>query len=263
MVWRMEHDQYLDLLADETARLVRVAATAPADATVPSCPQWRTPDLLWHLAEVQYFWSRIAGGVQDPEDVPDLARPGDDTVLPQVLEEQTLALLHPLRHRAPDEWCWSWNDDGEYIGWVARRQAHEALIHRVDAELVAGVPVVEPDAILAVDGVDELLREFLDGVPEWGTFTADGRSARIVAEDTAHTWSLRFGRFTGTSPNTGRTFDEDALQVVADEPTADLTVTGRAWDLDRWLWGRGEAEVLRIDGDADLATRLRAIASIE
>ena len=26
---------------------------------MPSCPDWNADDLLWHLAEVQWFWATI------------------------------------------------------------------------------------------------------------------------------------------------------------------------------------------------------------
>ncbi|MFA9444945.1 maleylpyruvate isomerase family mycothiol-dependent enzyme [Egicoccus sp. AB-alg6-2] len=258
----MDHDDYLDVLADETARFARIATTAPMSASVPSCPEWTTADLLWHLAEVQYFWARIAGEVADPEQVPDLARPADEHLM-AVLEEQTLSLLHALRSRRPEEWCWSWDERGESIGWVARRQAHEALIHRVDAELVAGTEVGGCPAPLAADGVDEMLRVFLDGVPSWGSFDPDDRTARLVASDTGDIWSVVFGRFRGTSPHSGTTYDDDALTVVEDRADAEATVTGSAWDLDRWLWGRVDASGLTVEGDRALADRLRKLASIE
>jgi uncharacterized protein (TIGR03083 family) len=257
----LPHDAYLDVLEVESARFARAAAGAPADRTVPTCPDWRPADLLWHLAEVQYFWSRIAGG-QDVEEVPDLARPRDE-YLQALFEEQTLALLDALRRRAPSETCWSWSPVGETIGWVARRQAHEALIHRVDAELVAGIEVTGPDPRLATDGVDEMVRIFLDGLPDWARFRPDDRTALLVADDTDAAWTLAFGRFTGTSPNTGRTYD-DATVVVRDAVTTpDVTITGPAWDLDRWLWGRGGPGALQVDGDADLATELRRIAEVD
>lgn len=258
----MDHDTYLDLLADQTARFARVAATAPPDAAVPSCPDWDAADLLWHLAEVQFFWARIAGGVEEPEQVPDLARPAPEHLV-TVLEEQTLALLHALRSRMPDEWCWSWDEHGESIGWVARRMAHEALVHRVDAELVAGTEVGDIDPAVAADGIDELLTVFLDGVPTWGSFDDDGRTLQVVATDTGDAWSIRFGRFTGASPASGILYDEDALLVVEDLTEHDTTVRGGAWDLDLWLWGRADADALDIEGDRSLAARLRAIAEVD
>ena len=53
------------------------------------------------------------------------------------------------------------------MGFVRRRQAHEALIHRIDAELTAGrrTPV---DPLLGADGVDEALRVMYGGVPGVG-----------------------------------------------------------------------------------------------
>ncbi len=87
----------------------------------------------------------------------------------------------------------------------------------------------------------------------------------MEAEDTGDRWTLRFGRFTGTSPNTGTTYDDDTVEVV--EAVADdeigTTVSGAAWDLDRWLWGRGPADPLRLGGDVSVAHRLRAIAEVE
>ena len=37
----------------------------------------------------------------------------------------------------PAEEAWNWSDD-HTVGFILRRQAHEALVHRVDAELAAG-----------------------------------------------------------------------------------------------------------------------------
>lgn len=51
-----------DLLAhlDRESRGFReaLAACAPDDR-VPACPGWDASDLLWHLAEVQWFWSTV------------------------------------------------------------------------------------------------------------------------------------------------------------------------------------------------------------
>jgi len=48
--------------------------------------------------------------------------------------------------------------DTRNLGFVRRRQAHEVLIHRLDAELTAGVDASAMDPRLSADGVDELLR---------------------------------------------------------------------------------------------------------
>ncbi|WP_238993563.1 hypothetical protein [Nocardioides caldifontis] len=61
-----------------------------------------------------------------------------------------------------------WAED-RTVGYIRRRQAHEALIHRLDAELTAGT-VTALDPTLASDGVDEALDVMFGGCPPWGSF---------------------------------------------------------------------------------------------
>jgi hypothetical protein len=59
---------YLDHLARESARFEAALSTASPSAPVPSCPDWTADDLLWHLAEVQWFWGEIVRtGAGDPD----------------------------------------------------------------------------------------------------------------------------------------------------------------------------------------------------
>ena len=100
----------------------------------------------------------------------------------------------------PDTPAWTWSED-QTVGFIRRRQAHEALIHRVDAELTAGrrTPM---DPGLSADGVDEALRVMYGGVPPWGIFTPTGAGTlRLRAPDTGNTWLVTTGRFTGTDPD--------------------------------------------------------------
>jgi hypothetical protein len=145
---------------------------------------------------------------------------------------------------------------------VIRWQAHEALMHRVDAELVIGDPTpIEPQ--LASDGIDAALTIVHGDLPEWSTFTPDGSVGRIVARDTGGTWNIALGRFTGTSPNTGNVYDRDMLRVVdasAVEPA--FTVGGDAADIDGWLWSRAPAARFAIDGDQDVFARLQQVVDV-
>src|SRR4051812_14858944 len=50
---------YPDHLARESARFSAALLEADADAPVPTCPGWDADDLLWHLADVQWFWGTI------------------------------------------------------------------------------------------------------------------------------------------------------------------------------------------------------------
>src|SRR5262252_320635 len=50
---------YLDHLARDSARFAAALRGAAPAAPVPSCPGWDSDDLLWHLAEVQWFWGTV------------------------------------------------------------------------------------------------------------------------------------------------------------------------------------------------------------
>ncbi|WP_454041180.1 maleylpyruvate isomerase N-terminal domain-containing protein [Cellulosimicrobium sp. Marseille-Q8652] len=258
----------LDSLVRDSTLFGDAARSAPPDARVPSCPDWVGADLVYHLAEVQDFWSRVVGPAPgeglDGDDVPPLARPGSDAELPALLQRSTSRLVAALRGRDPDEPCWSWHEEGRRVGWVLRRQAHEALIHRADAELTAGRDVSPADPVVAADGVDEVLAVMVDGVPGWGVFTPDGATVSVVVDgpgETPRSWELAFGRFTGTGPESGTTYDLDAAQLVDLPGSTTTQVAGPAWALDLWLWGRGGADGLTVAGDASLAERLRRVAA--
>ena len=78
---------------------------------------------------------------------------------------------------------------------------------------------------------------------------------------------MAFGRFHGTSPSTGREYDEECAELVGGAPwegeDQDVTaaVAGAAWDLELWLWGRGSLDGLEGDGDQAAIDRLRAVVA--
>ena len=250
---------YDTVIAAESERCAAALASADPAAQVPACPEWSAADLAYHLAEVQDFWSRVvASAPAEPSDDA-VTRPPDGELV-AFLRTRTVALLDALAGHEPGDACWSWSPAGGDITWVLRRQAHEALIHRVDAEQTAGVPLTEPAAGIAADGVAEMLEVMVSGLPPWATFTPDGARVRLVATDADRAWTVALGRFTGTSPTSGNTDDEDCAELVEDAPDdATGEVRGTAWDLDLWLWGRGPAGVLATRGGSAVADRLRAI----
>lgn len=253
----------LDLLTAvraESERFRHAARAADLRVRVPSCPDWTLADLVWHLTAVQELWAKVAAGpVLDRATIERIPRPPDDELL-DASAEWSDRLVDALASHAPDEPCWSWHHAGGTVGWVLRRQAHEVLIHRVDAELAADLTVTEADPALAGDGVDEALTVMIADVPPDAVFTPDGRHVRV---DGGHRhWLLGLGRLEGTAPRTGEPWVDDAAAVVDDGPSPDATITGSAWDLDRWLWGRGELADLHVDGDRGLADRLRLIAIV-
>jgi uncharacterized protein (TIGR03083 family) len=253
---------YRSVVDAESRRFLDVLEHVDLGADVPSCPDWRVADLLWHLAEVHGFWAQIAGRLlQDPSEADDLERP-PDAALRAYASSRRDELLDALARRSPTDRCWSWSDLGDDVAWVARRQAHEALIHRVDAELAAGVAVSTCDAALAVDGVDELLRGFVVGVPAWATWTPEGTSVALDCTDVGRRFVVELGRMTGSSPDSGRRYDLDAAELLEDHAaTADVEVSGDAWDVDLWLWGRGQLEDLTVSGAPPVLEPFRALVT--
>ena len=252
---------FVDIVFRESGRFREVAGKGDFIATVPSCPEWNLSDLVWHLTEVQDFWGRIVDGlVVDPETMDDLERP-DDGELIALFDDRSALLVRALGERNATDECWSWHGDGHSVGWARRRQAHEALIHRVDAELTVST-TSEINAELAEDGVDEILSNMIDGpVPEWGEVVHDGVLGTLRSEGSGREWGMRFGRFQGTSPESGTTYDRVTIDVIEPPSNPEVVISGAAIDLDLWLWGRGDPKGLAVEGDSALLDRVRAIAA--
>lgn len=278
---RLDH---LAAVADESARFARAAAQVrdladPSTAMVPSCPDWSVDDLVWHLTVVQHFWASIVGdGLDDPGAVTRAERPASAELITR-FQEVSARLLTVLTEADPEAPCWSWYAADQRVGWVRRRQANEALIHRVDAELAlaaAGGPGIGPiDATLAADGVDEMLDVVLgaEPVPDWATWTLDGPTVRLVATVDGgpdRAWLASPGRLTGVDPD-GTDQNLAALEVHAIDPAGQRTTAGDATEiggelvatieapaaeLDLWLWRRSDLDRAVITGDRALIERL-------
>ena len=255
-----ENLDYLAHLRVESARFAEALRGAPPEGRVPTCPDWTSEDLLWHLAEVQWFWAAIVRDkVSDPSTLEHPARPTDRAGLVEFFDGATTALQKTLAETPPEESRWTWSEE-QTAGFTRRRQAHEALIHRVDAELTADVARAVMDPDLCGDGVDEVLRVMFAGVPEWGHVEPEpGATLQINASDAGQAWLVTLGRLTGTDPE-GTPHDEPDM-VVSDatsEPGVS-TVSGKAADLDCWLWGRPTVGALERRGDEQILARFQAI----
>ncbi|MBA3338337.1 MAG: maleylpyruvate isomerase N-terminal domain-containing protein [Geodermatophilaceae bacterium] len=238
-------DVYLRHLDQESRRFADVLADVDPAVPVPTCPAWTAADLVWHLTEVQWFWGSIAGGpILDGADLETVEadkppRPADYRDLSALFDAARRRLAASIADGPDDTPLWSWAAE-QTLGFARRRQAHEALVHRVDAELTAGVPVEPLDPTLAADGVDEVLRVMWAEMPGWASFSAGGGVVAIETTDTGNEWLVELGRMTGTSTSTGKTYDEPSIAVLELGSRApDAQVRGRASDVDQWLWNRG------------------------
>ena len=170
---------------------------------------------------------------------------------PAVLEffdVSSAKLVDALAGTADNVAVWTWLDTDHSVGFVRRRQAHEALIHRLDAELTAGV-VTELDAGLATDGVHEAIEWMFGGTPRWASSKPDGPVGRLAATDTDTSWPVQVGHWSGTSPNNGQTYTDEQMLFLVDAGEPSFEITGTAADLDAWIWSRPPRRAIRRSGE--------------
>src|SRR3990170_566837 len=84
---------YLTHLRRESDRFLECLQGAEPTAPVPSCPGWTASDLLWHLAEVQTFWSGVVSHRLDGPEPAEAAKP---------LRPTDYAALHAVAGAAAD-----------------------------------------------------------------------------------------------------------------------------------------------------------------
>jgi hypothetical protein len=167
-------------------------------------------------------------------------------------------LIGALDAASPDEGAWSWSHE-QTVGFTFRRQAHEALIHRLDAELTAGrrSPM---DAALCADGVDEAIRIMYGGAPAGAEILPDpAATVRFTATDAGRQWFVTLGRVRGELR--GKPIDEPTFIPADIDPggSAAASVTASSEDLDCWLWNRPSRHRVDHHGDHDVLVRTAAI----
>ena len=228
---------YLAVISTESAALAD--AVHGHEATrVPACPDWSGTDLLLHLAGVQQFWAYVTGlhgAAPNSSMRPRLDADADPFATATRMTRDLLFAFQSVDLSAPT-WVW-WNEaESDTVAASMRRQAHEALIHRVDAEQTAGLPSsVAP--VLAADGVSEFVERMLTD-PVWTTWPAEPGLIELHATDTDDHWYVR-------ADDTGLTLDlEPTGRPIA-------TIAAVATDLDLALWRRIGWADLWFAGDLD------------
>lgn len=240
----MDIPNLLTALTDAGDRLADAADTAGWGAAVPSCPEWNVRELVFHLGAVHRWAARfVRDGRSEPithqlggDPLRDAADRPDDAELLGWFREGHRALVKVIDAAPDDLECWSFLPASSPRTFWARRQAHETTIHRVDAELAAGV-VTPIDPAVATDGIDELLTGF---VPRRKSKLRSETPRRFAvhATDTDTHWLLRIS-------------GEPVVTERVDEP-ADATVRGPAADVYLALWNRLSLGAVDAFGDAEL-----------
>jgi uncharacterized protein (TIGR03083 family) len=239
------------IIRTEAQRLADVLAPIAPDARCPTCPEWSASDLLWHLTSVHYFWAGVLsrnarteadiGAVEQSKP----ARPTDVADLLALRETATTALLEQLNRLDDTEPRWSWWPSDQTVGFTRRMQTYEATMHRVDAELAAGLPVGPIGADVATGAVDHAV-DVMWGWPPDGAGYEVRAVVGFVASDADQRWLVEVGTASG-SPR--------AVRATAGKPTA--TVSAPVVDLALWAWTRGGC--VEIAGDAASVAALDAV----
>ncbi len=246
----MDNDRLRECLDEDYTRLRKVAAGADLGARVPSCPDWTVADLVDHVAMV-YLHKVACIKYGRPQEWPPPTG-GEPPVA--LLERAYGQLAAEFANRAPTASAYTWYEPDQTVGFWVRRMAQETVIHRVDAELGAGVPIAPIPADLALDGIDELLVAFVSyGSRAWAEDfaavlpQAAGSTVHIAAGERA--WSVELsadGVSVADASGAGSTGDRAS---IAGEPD----------DVLLWLWNRAGDGAITTSGDADALAAFRRV----
>jgi len=249
-------------IRDESDRFAAALADVQPDAAVPTCPGWTARDLLQHLVQVHQFWAAVIGERLEGEAVGAFessqpALPSETEQLLRLRAEATQALVAALSQRDAAETAWSWFESDQTVGFTWRMQTHEATMHRVDAELTAGLPISPIAADVAAEGVDHIV----DVMWNWTPNDAERRvtaTIKLVASDTGQEWLIDVHRWTGEAWGRRFTDQPGGMRSVGGHPTA--TVTGTAAALDLLLWNRLQG--VEASGDEQALSELDALLAV-
>ncbi len=242
----MDNADFLAATARDGAAFADAIEAAGLSAPVAACPGWTTADLMWHLAEVHHFWRTIVGDRRDTwEGYEQPQRPSDQD-LPAFYRAGLAETLAVLAAADPLQTNWTWSNDHS-AAFVIRRMAHETAVHSWDAQQTAGTDAgIDPS--LASDGIDEFLTHMLgDGSSEAEPV---GGSVHLHCTDVAGEWTLR--------PSEVHGFD-----VTREHAKGDAAIRGAASDVLLALWRRRELSTVDVIGDAAVAKRFVAHASLD
>lgn len=247
----MERSVALPIIGREADRILDLARGPVEDRTarLPTCPDWTFDDLLNHLGRVYAMVATVLGDeTGEPPDREKLPR-RPEGLDPADWVRQRLEILLPVLSDIPeDEPRWNFVEGPRSparFWW--RRQVHETMVHRVDAELGAGVPVSEPEPEIAVDGIREcLLIAGLKEVPWEDLPLGHGMTIHL------HVADLVDAEWTIATADNG--YAEAHLK-------ADIAVRGPAWELDRWMWRRGS--VIATEDAPEAVRSLLSLVDVE
>jgi uncharacterized protein (TIGR03083 family) len=250
----MEDSRYLQCLAADYGDLRDAASAAELTANVPSCPGWTVADLVRHVAQVYLHKVTLMRTGEEPEEWPPPSLAAEAPLA--ALGRAYGALRAEFRTRGPGLPAPTWYGPDQTVGFWIRRMALETVIHRIDAELAAGLPVTPVPDDLAADGVGEVLVRML----AYGSVTRPEDFAAIEGDHPAGPGEITVAG--GQAAWTVRLAPPpvEVADGAGDDPR--VVIDGPPGNVLRWLWGRAGDDAIRISGDAAWADYLRRMLAV-
>jgi uncharacterized protein (TIGR03083 family) len=246
----MDESRYLTCLAADHGDLRDAAASVELTVPVPNCPGWTMGDLVFHVAMVYLHKVTVMRTGEWPEPWPP---PGVEQEPPLPLLGRGYGqLIAEFSARQLTDPTPTWYDPDQTVAFWIRRMAQETVVHRIDAEQAAGLPVTVVPDDLALDGIDEVLKRFLGyDVPGLRQLEG-GHLASGSGEDT----------ITVLAGRAAWTIRPSAREVVVDDGASDdprVVIAAAPDPMLRWLWGRAGDDAVRLTGDQAWAGYLRRL----
>jgi uncharacterized protein (TIGR03083 family) len=241
----MSYDRYCAEIITQTALTTAAIEGADLAIRVPTCPEWNLGQLLGHLGSGHRWAEEIVRtrASQPPPDDALRAPSAVDGAVDGWLGEGAAALAATLLAAGPGAQVWA-PLPGEGTPFLARRFAHETLIHRADATLAVGGEF-DADEDLALDALDEWmmlgsLPQIFDFQPHQRELLGPGRTLAFHATDARADWLVDL---TGDLIACRPTREPAAVSVHAPLVELLLVLYGR-------LPARGES--VHVEGDEQL-----------
>ena len=237
---------HLHRISLDVATMAEVLDAGPADAPVAGCPGWSVSDLCDHLGEVhRWVIGAITTGGPPTRDPATDPAPEDPQGRAEWLRGGARRMVELLGSTPPDAPTWHpFPVEPKLAGLWPRRQAHEALLHRWDAEQAVDRPA-SIEARWAADGIDEYFTVMLPRLVVRERLTVPASALTVRVTDVGSVWHVDGG--------------SGSVRLVDDDPLT-VTISGSAESVLLRLWGRPIADgALRITGDASVAAQWLAL----
>jgi len=218
---------------EKHSRGLAEAARGHLDAPVEHCPGWSVADLVWHVAQVHWFWGTIAEErlSSPPHESRRPSRPTDEELV-DAFEAGARRLVEVLRNADQSAACWTWAPGQQDVAFVTRHQVQEAVVHHWDAANATGQRL-QIGADVAADSVDEFLTFSVSSDIDPATATDDKplplpltATFALVATDANRSWTIS----DGSTPST--------LSVKEGQADETPAIRATATDLLLWLYNR-------------------------